>query len=258
MEKYILKFKSFIKLKNILLLGFFICFMAASYTNGDISRTVFTAKRSIPIYSVEYPEKKVAITFDCAWGADDIPDIINILDKNRVKATFFLQGQWAEKFPDKVKMLYDSGHDIANHSHSHFKMSTLSEEKIKEEILKCSEIFNDITGSYTNLFRPPYGDYNDKVVDTAKELGYFTIQWDVDSLDWKPDITKEEIRNRIMKNVTNGSIILFHNDTKHTVSMLDEILVELKQKGYGFLPVSEMIYKENYEIDNAGRQKIKN
>jgi len=215
---------------------------------------VFSTSRELPIYSVDCYEKKAAITFDCAWGADDIPDILNTLKKENIKATFFLVGQWAEKYPETVKMIFDDGHDIGNHSYSHFRMGTLGEEKIKEEIIKCSETIKNITGSSIDLFRAPYGDYNNTVIRTAKKLGYFTIQWDVDSLDWKPGISKEEIMTRINNKIQPGSIILFHNDTPQTAKILPEIINTLKGQGYSFEPVSNLIMRQNYSINHEGRQ----
>lgn len=217
----------------------------------------FEQAKELPIYSVETDEKKVAITFDCAWGADDIPDILDTLKKNDVKAAFFMVGQWAEKYPDTVKRIADEGHDVANHGYSHLRMGILDRNKIKSEIEKCGSVLTEITGSKIDLFRPPYGDYNNDVINIARDLGYYTIQWDVDSLDWKPGISPSEIKDRVMRKVKNGSIILFHNDTAQTAKLLPEIITGLKNRGYKFLPVSRLIIRDNYIIDLEGRQKKK-
>lgn len=192
------------------------------------------------------------------WEADDISDILSTLRKENIKATFFIVGEWAEKYQQAVKMISRDGHDIANHSYTHARMGTLDKERIRYEIASCGTRLNEITGNKIDLFRAPYGDYNNDTVNTAKELGYYTIQWDVDSLDWKVGITEEEILNRIMKKVRNGSIILFHNDTAHTAKMLPQIISELKKQGYGFMPVSQLVLRENFEIDFEGRQNPKN
>lgn len=227
------------------------------YLSREAVAAVFQQKREIPIYSVDYPEKKVALTFDCAWGSEDIPCILNTLREHDVKATFFIIGVWAEKNPDAVKMISDEGHDIANHSYSHYRMGSLNNAAIKSEILRCDSALKNITGKEVDLFRAPYGDYNNEVVRIARELNHYTIQWNVDSLDWKPGITADEIKNRILKNVDSGSILLFHNDTKHTAKILPEIITSLKEKGYSFIPVSKMIMRENYEIDYSGKQRKK-
>jgi polysaccharide deacetylase family sporulation protein PdaB len=226
-------------------------------TAGKGAIEVFSQKRELPIYSVESTEKKVAITFDCAWGADDIPDILSTLRKEDVKATFFIVGQWAEKFPDKVKMMAEDGHDIANHSYSHLRMGVLDKGRISKEISLCGEKLAEITGNKIELFRPPYGEYNNDVILEAKALGYYTIQWDVDSLDWKPEMSSDAILSRVTEKVKPGSIILFHNDTKHTAKILPSIIKALKEDGYTFEPVSRLILRENYFIDYDGKQKMK-
>ncbi len=227
--------------------------LAVGYTAKAVG--VFSSERHLPIYSVE--TDKVAITFDCAWGASDIPTILDILKKENVKASFFVVGQWAEKFPDSVKLIANDGHDIANHGYSHLKMSTISKEKCISEIELCNKKLEEISGVKVKLFRPPYGDYNNLVIDTCNELGCYPIQWNIDSLDWKKEMSKQAILDRILKKTKPGSIILFHNDTQYTVELLPKIILELKGEGLIFAPVSEMIMLDNYYIDNQGRQQRK-
>lgn len=253
MKIYVINMKKRLKYLYALVIILAIIFVVG-VTQTDILE-VFSKNKELPIYSVDYPEKKLAITFDCAWGDEDIPSILKTLREENVKATFFIVGEWAEKFPDTVKSISIEGHDIANHSYSHFRMGTLDNSKIKSEILKCGQKLEVITGKKTDLFRAPYGDYNDNVIQAARDLGYLSVQWDVDSLDWKPGINREEILDRVMKKVRNGSIILFHNDTPHTSIILPGIISELKKEGYGFIPVSEMVLREKYFIDFEGRQK---
>ena len=252
----------FVRTKNLVPILFIIIFIILVMIN------MFTAKEyiaqaskqyneDIPIYSVECDERKCAITFDCAWGADDIPDILDTLDKYKAKGTFFIVGLWSQKYPDTVKLISDRGHEIANHGYSHAHMAQIPEEKIKEEILLCTDILEKITGVKISLFRPPYGEYNSTTIKVAKNLQYQTIQWDVDSLDWKKSMTKEDIFKRVTQKTSNGSIILFHNDTPHTAKLLPEIIANLTNEGFAFLPISEMILRENYEIDHSGRQKKK-
>jgi len=239
----------------ILLISIFVSGSCIAYISKENSMGVFSNQRDLPIYSVETSSKNVSITFDCAWGADDIPQILSALEKENIKATFFIIGQWAEKNPEVVKMIANSGHDIANHSYSHLRMGSIDDSKIKDEISKCHSKLKDITGNRIDLFRAPYGDYNNNVVAIARSLGYYTIQWDVDSLDWKPGINQEDIMNRIVSKVKNGSIILFHNDTPHTAAMLPGIISALKNNGYGFEPVSKLILREDCYIDHDGTQK---
>jgi polysaccharide deacetylase family sporulation protein PdaB len=211
--------------------------------------------RKIPIYSVETGDKLVAITFDCAWGADDIPGILEILENRNVKASFFVVGQWAEKYPDKAKLIAQNGHDLANHSYSHLRMGVLGKSRIVEEIKKCGDVIEKVASKKAELFRAPYGDYNDLVLEAAEELGYYSIQWDVDSLDWKREMGKHDIVSRVLEKVNPGSIVLFHNDTRYTKELLPEIIDGLRAMGYEFIPVSEMIMRDEFYIDFDGRQR---
>jgi len=215
--------------------------------------TVSGSTGQIPIYSVENSDANVSITFDCAWGAKDIPIILNILKEKDVKATFFVVGEWARRNPEETKMIVEQGHDLANHSENHFKMSVLGKEKIRSEIIDCGKVIEKITGEKTDLFRAPYGDYNDTVLTVARQEGYYTIQWSVDSLDWKPGITEDGILSRI-KNVKSGDILLFHNDTAHTAKILGKAIDILTEKGLKPVPVSELILRENFDIRYDGRQ----
>lgn len=220
--------------------------------NGGVIE-VGAKARDIPIYSVENEDNKVAITFDCAWGAKDIPVILNVLKEKEVKATFFLVGEWVKRNPEETKMIAEQGHDVANHSENHFKMSALNMDKIKKEITDCSKTIEDATGFPTNLFRAPYGDYNNNVISAARQIDHYTIQWSLDSLDWKPGISQETIIERVL-NVQSGDILLFHNDTSHTNKILGNVIDIIREKGLIPVPVSELIIKDNYEIKHDGRQ----
>ena len=133
-------------------------------------------------------------------------------------------------------------------------MSKLNAEGIKMELTSSSEAIEKVTGKKVELFRPPYGDYDDELIKTASEMGYYTIQWDVDSLDWK-DLSASDIAMRVINGVKNGSIILMHNNGLHTAEAVPIILETLKNRGYSFVPVGELIYRENYVIDGTGMQK---
>ncbi len=211
-------------------------------------------REDIPIYSVDCEGKQCSVTFDCAWGADDIPAILDTLDKYKVKATFFIVGLWAEEYPDAVKMMAERGHEIANHGYSHLHMSQIPEAKIEEEILRCSEVLEKLSGNKITLFRPPYGEYNANTIRVAKRLNVQSIQWNVDSLDWKQNLSAEDIYKRVTQRVEPGSIILFHNDTLHTENILPSILENLTQNGYSCVAVSELLLKGDYKIRYDGRQ----
>lgn len=253
MRVIVLTKQSVFKSIAVFFIFLFSAFFAAT-GKYELLNVFLNTQRELPIYCVDTQEKKVAITFDAAWGDEYTDQILDILEENGVKATFFLVGSWVDKYPDKVKKIFDKGHEIGNHSTTHPHFSQLSPLKMKEEIFKTSEKIRRITGKETNLFRPPFGDYNSLVVKTVKEAGHYCIQWDVDSIDWK-DPGEDVIYNRVVSRVTNGSIVLFHNYAKQTPPVLDKIIKELKKKGFQFVTVSELIYKDNYYIDHTGRQK---
>ncbi len=212
--------------------------------------------RNLPIYCVDCgDEKKIALSFDAAWGNEDTKQILDILEKHDVKVTFFMTGGWVENFPDDVKAIHAAGHDLANHSENHKHMSQISKSDQTEELMKVHKKVKDLTGYEMNLFRPPYGDYNNSVITNASENGYYTIQWDVDSLDWK-NYGVDSIINTVTnhKHLGPGSIILCHNGAEHTAAALDTMIMKLKEKGYEFVPISELIYKEKYHMNHEGRQ----
>ena len=214
--------------------------------------------RELPIYCVETKEPKIALTFDAAWGNEDTQKILEVLKKHDVRVTFFMTGGWVENYPDDVKAILAAGHDLGNHSENHKNMSQLSDAKKKEELMKVHDKVRTLTGYEMFLFRPPYGDYDNAVVNVAKDCGYYTIQWDVDSLDWK-DYGVDSIIKTVTehKHIGNGSIILCHNGAKYTAQALDTLITKLKEKGYTFVPVSELIYRDGYHMNVEGRQ-IKN
>lgn len=221
-------------------------------TTGNIA-AVFSPTKELPIYSVETPEKKIAISFDAAWGNEYTNDILDTLDKYNVKSTFFLVGFWADKYPEDVKEIAKRGHDIGNHSTTHPNMSELSEEKMLEEINITGKKIEELTGKKPILFRPPFGDYNDTLIRTCRENSYYVIQWDVDSLDWK-ELGVQPVVDRVTRNIRNGSIVLFHNNAKYIKEYLPLVMERLQESGYEIVPISELIYKDNFIMDNTGRQ----
>ena len=211
--------------------------------------------RELPIYCVETDEKKVALSFDAAWGNEDTQRILEILAKHNIHVTFFATGGWVESYPDDVKAILDAGHDLGNHSENHKNMSQLSNDEKEQEIMKVHDKVKNLTGYEMFLFRPPYGDYDNDVIKTATKCGYYPIQWDVDSLDWK-DYGVDSIISTVCtnKHLGNGSIILCHNGAKYTADALDNLLTQLQEKGYQLVPISELIYRAKYHLDVTGKQ----
>jgi peptidoglycan/xylan/chitin deacetylase (PgdA/CDA1 family) len=136
--------------------------------------------RELPVYRVRREEKLVSLTFDAAWGNEDTQTLIDILSAHDVKATFFLVGQWVEKYPESVKALADAGEEVMNHSETHPHMASLSREDVQSEVSACADRVEAITGTRPTLFRCPYGEYNDGVIRAIRDLGVTPIQWDVE------------------------------------------------------------------------------
>lgn len=251
--------KIFVFKRQILLLILFALIVLVSgailLTSEIVSASSPT--RQLPIYAVATDEKKIAITFDAAWTNQDTDELIEILGKHNAKATFFIVGDWAKNFPESVKAFYDAGHTVANHSDTHKAFSKCSKQEIKEEIVNCNEKLEGIIGEKVTLLRAPSGDYTNQSIEVANSLKMYTIQWDVDSLDYTK-ISVDEIVNRVVSRVQNGSIVLFHNGVENTAPALDIILTELEKQGYSFVSVNDLIYKEDYYLDHTGRQHKNN
>lgn len=252
-----LRFKSSYRTMNIMLVMLVVSVsLIYNYASYNHLLDAFrNNSKQLPVYCVDTPEKKIAISFDAAWGADYTEDLLGILKKYDVKTTFFLVGFWVDKYPDMVRRIDEEGHEIGNHSSKHPHMSQLSKEQIVDELTKTSNKIEAITNKKVVLFRPPFGDYNNRLIETSRELGIQVIQWDVDSLDYK-DYGADAIVKRVLSKAKNGSIVLFHNNATYTRDALPVILENLQKEGYKIVPVSELIYKENYYIDHTGMQKL--
>lgn len=220
----------------------------------------FSASKKLPIYSVASEEMKIALTFDVAWEDHDFAEILQVLEEYDAKATFFVTGKWVENYPQHITSLYEKGHDVQNHSYNHPHVASISTEELIEDTTKCHALIKNGLSYESNLYRAPYGEYNDQMLSTLEELGYKTIQWDVDSRDWQQSATVDSIVKNVLDPVKSGSIVLFHVDAKpqHTVEGLKIILKELKIQGYSFVLVSELLIKSDYSIDSNGKMHAAN
>lgn len=237
------------------MVAFLLLIGAILYTPEILEASHTYKDRELPVYCVKTPKKQVALSFDAAWGNEDTKNILDILARHDVKVTFFMTGGWAAKYPEDVKLIASQGHDLGNHSENHKNMSQLTPAQIREEILAVHHRVKELTGVEMDLFRPPYGDYDNDVIAVARECGYYPIQWDVDSLDWK-DYGAKSIIETVVSNphLGNGSIILMHNGAKFTPEALEAVITGLQEKGYELVPISELIYRDHYHIDHEGRQ----
>lgn len=254
MHIYCVKFKTI----RAVLLVLLVAILLGVNFGGNVAASVYfnSAMRKVPVYYVNTDKKQVAISFDAAWGADKTQKIMDICDEFGVKATFFLVGMWVENYPDMTKQIFERGFEIGTHSNTHPDMTKLSQDVQKLELSTSINLIKNITGQDVKVFRPPYGAYNDALIESAQSLDLITIQWDVDSLDWK-GLSAMEICNRVLNGVRNGSIILCHNNSDHILEALPIMLDRLAKRGYAVTPVGDLILTDDYIIDNNGMQSAK-
>ena len=229
-----------------------------AYTIGlnTDATAVVAQKKELPIYSVEHKDKVISISFDASWGADKTISILDILDQYNVKTTFFLVGGWVDKYPEMVQEIFSRGHEIGNHSDTHAHMNQLSEQGIRDELRIMSDKVEKLTGVRPTLFRPPYGEYNDRVIRVSRAEGYEAVQWSIDSLDWKDRGTQDIIKQCTYR-VEPGDIVLFHNDSNDIVNALPTVIQHYQSLGYTIIPVSEILLDGEYTIDVQGKQHPK-
>lgn len=254
--KYLLLHKNTI----IAVVGCFATLMAAAICTMLIwrSRSMKMAlptmtNELVPIYCVETDKKVISLGINCAWDDEDVDEWLKVLDDENVKATFFVVGNWCDKYSDSLKKIYEHGHEIGNHSDTHPDMTSISQEMITHEIESAGKKIQKITGSAPSLFRAPSGAYNDLVIKSAQNMGYTCIQWSVDSIDWK-GLSSAEIEERVISRLDSGAITLFHQGKENSLKALPNIIKEAKAQGFSFVPVSELIYKDNYYINASGKQ----
>ena len=221
--------------------------------NVPVALEASVATRQLPIYCVDRQDNMLAISFDAAWGNEDTQQLIDILAQYDVKTTFFVVGEWVEKYPESVRALHEAGHEIMNHSNTHAHYNSLSAKEIIADVNACNDKIEAITGVRPTLIRCPYGEYDDHVIVAIRSMGMEPIQWDVDSLDWK-DLAATEIAKRVTGKVQSGSICLFHNAALHTPEALPSILEFFKQNGYTIVPISQLLLSGEYYMDHTGKQ----
>lgn len=250
MRLYILTKRNLVSIGFCLLIGV----LAGAIAITSTVKAVQTAStpREIPIYYVDTDKKQVALSFDAAWGNEQTTTLLDILDKYKIKSTFFLVGDWVDNFPDSVQEIAKRGHDVENHSNTHPHMTELSTSDMTGQIQACNEKIKKLTNKTPTLFRAPYGDYNNDVVKSVKGCSMYCVQWDVDSLDWK-DPTPEQITKNVVKKLKNGSIILMHNGATNTPEALPMVIEGIKAEGYEIIPISQILLKGEYFTDVEGK-----
>ena len=208
--------------------------------------------RLVPVYRVARDDRAIALTIDAAWNADKTKSILDTLDRYGIKATFFLCGVWVKAYPDMVKEIAVRGHEIGNHSLTHPHMNRISAEEIRKELSDLDDAIEALTGKRTKLFRAPFGEYNDTVVSTVRDMGYEIVQWNIDTVDWKEGRTPETILNAVIPKLSDGSIILSHNNGYGIETYLPQLIEKAQSEGYRFVTISELLPKGERTVDGNG------
>lgn len=203
------------------------------------SNYVFSYINPEVIYKGNTSSKNVSLMINVYWGNEYIDDILCILKENGVKTTFFVGGSWAIKHPEILKKIADDGHEIANHGYFHKDHDKLSYQQNYDEIKKCHEVVKSILGVDMNLFAPPSGAFNKTTLEVANELGYRTIMWTYDTIDWR-DRDANLIFKRATKNLCGGNLILAH-PTEDTLKAMPKILKYYSDNGFTATTVSETL-----------------
>ena len=208
--------------------------------------------RLVPVYRVARDDKVIALTIDAAWSADKTKFILDTLDRYGIKATFFLCGVWVKAYPETVKEIAVRGHEIGNHSMTHPHMNRISAEEIKKELSTLDDEIEALTGHRSALFRAPFGEYNDTVVSTVRDMGYEIVQWNIDTVDWKEGRSAETILNAVLPKLSSGSIILSHNNGYEIETYLPKLIEQALSDGYRFVTISELLPEGDRTVDNNG------
>lgn len=227
-----------------------IIFSATSVLAEENFKNNYSSRRLVPIYQVDRDDQKITLTVDGAWGSNQTEALLELFKKEDINVSFFFAGIWLKNNPELVEKIIAAGHQIYNHSYSHPHFNKLNKSEIKAELEKTEAIIKEYQESESKikLFRPPYGEYNDLLIQTARELGYQVVQWSLDSHDWM-DPGKEYIVERVISNINSGDILLFHNNSNNIVEILSEIIPLLK-KDYQFVKIEDLIYNKNYQINS--------
>lgn len=234
--------------KGLILIVFLLIFLSGFLFGNRYGESIpVLNQRLVPIYKVATPDNKISLTLDGTWGAENTDELLDIFSEENIKVSFFFAGYWLEKYPHLVEKIALAGHDIGNHTYTHPHCNQLSQKELEEELNKTSDFIEDLIGQSPRFFRPPFGEYNNQVISTANNQGYQVVQWSIDSHDWQePGV--DYIVDRVLNNADSGDIVLMHNNAPHTPEALTELIPALKERGLKIVPLSKLIYKDDYII----------
>ncbi|MGI6010188.1 MAG: polysaccharide deacetylase family protein [Ruminococcus sp.] len=200
------------------------------------------AAGSNPVFCAPADTPSLALTFDLDTGDDNVPALLETLKKHQTSATFFITGKWLETHTQEAERIIAEGHELGNHTQNHPDMTSLNEKDQTQELMVLHNEIYRLSGTAMRLFRPPYGSFDNSVIQNARKNGYTAVNWNIDSQDWK-DYSADDIVTAVCQNenLQNGSIILFHGGTRYTSEALGTVIARLKESGYQFATVSQLI-----------------
>lgn len=220
------------------------------------SVTASAQAEKMPVCSVGRGDNKIALTFNCAWDASDIDALLDTLGKNDAKATFFVTGEFCGTHPDAVRKMSDGGHSVQSCTDKNIHIKGMNINDLIADAKAASQKIKALTGKEPKLYRAPFGDFDDKTLTTLEGMGLVPVQWSVDSKDLDdPDAVS--IKKRVLENTGSGSILLFHNESTVNGDTLAQIITGLKQKGFETVRAEELLFSDNYVIDENGVQQYR-
>jgi delta-lactam-biosynthetic de-N-acetylase len=185
---------------------------------------------------------RIALTFDAGGPSEPTARILDILARHHVRATFFITGDWANLNPDLVRRIHNEGHEIGDHTMHHPDLRTLPDQEVCTELTQAEQVISSLTGVTTRpYYRPPYGGRDDRVRGLAAQVGYRTVYWTIDTLDWQTNATPESITKIVMDHITNGAIILMHAGSQVESETLDGLMTKIEQMGYQLVTVTQAL-----------------
>jgi len=230
---------------------------AIVYTQVALSdaKPVTSLSEMMPICRVSTEDKEVALTVDTAFGdADYTQDILDVLDSESVKATFFVMGLWAKDNPEALDAIAKSGNEIASHSMNHTRYPDMTSDEVLADANEAVKLIFDKTGFDPHIIRMPYGAFDDRSIATLESEGYIPVKWSLDSKDWK-GYDSAKIADGVLSTVKSGDIIMFQNDMPATPEALSAVILGLREQGFKIVPVSDLLLDGDAIVDTTGTQR---
>lgn len=243
---YVIKIRNALRWGIVIILAFATALFLWIGNNNFLS--VFGKEVPAAISRGNKEQPNIALTFNISWGEEKVHDILDQLKEHQVQATFFLSGEWAERHPAIVEKISERNHEIGMLGYRYKSYLKQEKDQVRKDLLYAKEIFRKLGYEDIHLVRPPSGQFNKEILELTEGLGFQVIHWNVNPNDWENPGT-QTIIDKVIKETDNGDIILLHasDSVKQTADALSTILPALKNKGYRFVSITELINQANAE-----------